>query len=228
MYFISKLLTSRNIRHGISTVEEGNLDHRFGQKDEVVANRKKFLDQIRIPIERSVFLEVQHGTKIIEATTSLAGIGFYSSAAAIKADAIFTKEKNLAPVMLTADCIPALFYDRANQIVGLVHLSRHNTKEAFAQIVASFMRREYSTSMQELKIFFGPSIKKESYIIDEYPEGYDLVAENINQLLLKGIREENIFVDPIDTAASKDFFSHYRAVRNKEDEGRFATVVMLV
>ena len=228
MYFIAKLLTNRNIRHGISTVEEGNIDHRFGQKEVVVANRRKFLDQIRVPVERSVFVEVQHSTKIIEATTSLAGIGFYSSAVAIKADAIFTKEKNLAPVMLTADCIPALFYDRASQIVGLVHLSRHNTKEAFSQIVISFMRREYNTNLQELKIFFGPSIKKESYILPEYPDGFDLVGENLKQLLLKGIRDENIFVDSIDTAVSLEFFSHYRAVRKKEDEGRFATVVMLV
>ena len=204
------------------------MDHRFGSKEEVVANRSKFLDQIRIPVERSIFIEVQHGTKIIEATTSLAGIGFYSHAAAIKADAIFTREKNLAPVMMTADCIPAIFYDRANQIIGLVHLSRHNTKEAFSQIVISFMRREYSTNLQELKVFFGPSIKKESYILPEYPDGFDLVGENMKQLLLKGIRDENIFIDSTDTAASKDFFSHYRAVRAKENEGRFASIAMLV
>lgn len=228
MYFISKLLTKRNIRHGISTVEDGNMDYRFGVKEQVISRRKKFFHQIRIPVERTVFINVQHGTKIVEGTTSLAGIGLHSSESAIKADAIVTRERNLALVVLTADCIPAIFYDRANEIIGLVHLSRHNTKEIFSQIVASQLKRDYGANLQDLKIFFGPSIKKESYILPEYPNGYDLVSDNVNQLLLKGIRQENIFVDPTDTALDGNFFSHYRAVREKEPEGRFATTVMLV
>lgn len=228
MYFISKLLTNRSIRHGISTTEEGNMDYRYGVKEEVVKARKKFFDKIRIPSERSVFLDVQHNTKIIEGTTSLAGVGFYSKEAAIKADAILTKEKNLALVILTADCIPAIFYDQENQVIGLVHLSRHNSREMFSQIVVSHLKREYNTDVQKLKIFFAPSIKKESYILPDYPNGYDLVSENVKQLMLKGVNEENIFVDSIDTAVSKQFFSHYKAARDKGLEGRFATVVMLV
>lgn len=204
------------------------MSHRFGSKESVVENRRNFLNQIRIPSERSVFIEVQHGTKIIEGTTSLAGIGFGSSASAIKADAIFTKERNLALVVLTADCIPAIIYDRTNQILGLIHLSRHNTENSFSQIVISFMRREYNTNLSELKVFFGPSIKKGSYILSEYPDGYDLVSKNVHHLLLKGLSEENIFIDPTDTASSSDFYSHYRAARNKDEEGRFATVAMLV
>lgn len=228
MYFISKLLTNRNIRHGISTIEDGNMAFTYGTKEEVAKNRSKFFSGIKIPPERAVFLEVVHGTKIVEGTTSLAGIGFNSQETAIKADAIVTKEKNLALVILIADCIPAIFYDVANGILGLAHLSRHNTKNAFSQILVSLLKRDYGTNLQDLKVFFGPSIKKESYILPEYPKGYDLVSDNVNQLLLKGVREENILIDSTDTAASSEFFSHYRAVKNKETEGRFAIVAMLV
>jgi copper oxidase (laccase) domain-containing protein len=74
----------------------------------------------------------------------------------------------------------------------------------------------------------GPSIKKDSYLLEEYPNGYDLTGENIKQLLLKGVREENIIVDPTDTATDTNFFSHYRESRKKENEGRFLTTTMLV
>jgi copper oxidase (laccase) domain-containing protein len=228
MYFIPRLLTNRYIRHGISTIENGNMSFKYGDRKSVIENRKKFFDNIRIPTERGVFLEVQHDTKIIEATHSLAGTGFYSQETAIKADALITKEKNLALVLLTADCIPAIIFDRANQILGVAHLSRHNSKLKFVQTLVSFMKRECGTNIQDLKVFFGPSIQKKSYILPDFPNGYDLIEENIQQLLLKGVRLENISFESIDTVTSSDFFSHYRVTRSKEDEARFATAVMLV
>jgi copper oxidase (laccase) domain-containing protein len=228
MYFIPRILTNRYIRHGISTIEDGNMSFKYGNRQNVIENRKNFLNKVRIPIERATFLDVQHGTKIIEATQSLAGIGFYSQESQIKADAIFTKEKNLALVLTTADCIPVIIYDYAHGVIGLAHLSRLNSGLKFAQILMSFMKREFDSSIFGLQIFFGPSIQKSSYILPDYSKGFDLTNQNIDQLLLKGIKRENIFIDSRDTAKSSDFFSHYRDMRNKVDEGRFATTAMLV
>lgn len=228
MYFIPQLLTNRFVRHYISTKEEGNMSYVYGERDEVLANRKKFFTDIRIPTERAIIIGVQHGTKIIEASSSLGGTGFNSEASAIKSDAIITREKNLAVALLTADCIPAIFFDRPNGVLCLAHLSRKNTEEKFAQIIISYFRREFDTNLHELKVFMGPSIKKESYILEDYPQGFDLTGENSKQLLLKGIREENIVVDPTDTTTDSNFFSHFRDSRNKEVEGRFITAAVLV
>lgn len=204
------------------------MSYDFGDKEKVLENRRKFLEDIRIPVERAVFLDVQHGNKIIQATNSLAGVGFFSQETAIKADGIVTTEKNLALIVLTADCIPAIFYDKKNEVLGLAHISRHNTQAGFSQAFVSFLKREYGTNIQELKVFFAPSIKKESYILPDYPQGFDLTGENVNQLLLKGIPEENMYVDPTNTARTFEFFSHYRSIRGGEREGRFATAAMLV
>jgi len=228
MYFIPQLLANRFVRHHISTKEEGNMSYVYGEREEVLANRKKFFTDIRIPTERAIIIEVQHGTKIIEASSSLGGTGFNSEASAIKADAIITREKNLAVGLLTADCIPVILFDRPNGVLCLAHLSRKNTEEKFAQIIISFFRREYDTNLHELKVFMGPSIKKESYILEEYQNGYDLTGENSKQLLLKGVREENIIIDPTDTAHDPNFFSHYKDSRNKLNEGRFLTTTMLI
>ncbi len=228
MYFIPQLLTNRFVRHHISTKDEGNMSYVYGEREEVLSNRKKFFTDIRIPTERAIIIEVQHGTKIIEASSSLGGTGINSAASAIKADAIVTREKNLAVGLLTADCIPAIIFDRPNGILCLAHISRKNTESRFSQILISFFRREYDTNLHELKVFMGPSIKKESYMLEEHPNGYDLIGENMQQLLLKGVRAENIVVDTTDTARDSNFFSHYRDSRNKENEGRFLTTTMLI
>jgi len=209
-------------------VEDGNMAFSYGEKNTVIENRKAFLQKLKIPKERSIFLELMHGTKIVEVNQTLAGTGFNTCELAIKADAIFTKEKDLALIILTGDCIPAIFFDGSNQLLGVVHLSRHNTQKAFVQIVVSYLKREHKTHLQELMVFFAPSILKNSYILPDHPEGFDLVGENFDQLRLKGVKEENIYIGNVDVAKDKEFFSHYRAVRDKSPEGRSATIVMLV
>lgn len=228
MHFISPLLSQTKVNHYISTIDNGNMSFGFGKKESVIENREKFLSEIKIPSERVVVLKAQHGTKIIEATESLAGTGIFSSETAIKADALVTREKNLALFLLTADCIPAIFYNREKEVIGLSHISRRNTMQGFSQILVSLFKRDYEINPHTLTVYFGPSIKKESYVLPEYPHGFDLIEENINQLAFKGVLKENIHIDLSDTASSSNFFSHYRAARTPEDEGRVATVLMQV
>jgi copper oxidase (laccase) domain-containing protein len=45
--------------------------------------------------------------------------------------------------------------------------------------------------------------------------------------LLPGVQPEKVHVDGTNTYTSPNYFSHYRAARTGEREGRFATVVVL-
>lgn len=228
MYFIRQILTIKGLRHGISTVSDGNMDFRFEEnKEQVKKNRKNFFNNLSIPPERSVFLNVQHGIKIINANHSLAGTGFNSSESAIKADALITQEKNLALVVLTADCIPAIIFDDEKSMICLAHISRHNTKLAFPQVLTAYIKREYGIDPKKLNVFFGPAIQKDSYVLPQFQRGFDLIGESISQFILRGVRRENIVADINDTAINPEFFSHYRDVRSKTPEGRFVTTIML-
>lgn len=209
-------------------MSDGNMSFNFGETEDVKKSRRNFLTNLHIPSERSIFIEVQHGTKIIKGTTSLAGTGFNSKGTAIKADGIITTEKNLALVILTGDCIPVILLDKSLGLLALAHVSRLNSRLAFLQILVTLLKREFDVNPHDLQVYFGPSIKRDSYILPQYPKGYDLVGESANQLILKGVKRENITIDPIDTAINPEFFSHYRDIRSKSSEGRFATAAMLV
>lgn len=228
MYFLRQILTIKGLRHGISNVSDGNMDYRFDDnKEHVKKYRKNFFNNLSIPPERSVFLNVQHGIKIINATHSLAGTGFNSYEAAIKADALITQEKNLALAVLTADCIPAIIFDNDKSMICLAHISRHNSKLAFPQVLVTQIKREYGIDPKNLNVFFGPAIHKESYILPQFQKGFDLVGESMSQFILKGVKRENIIMDNNDTAINPEFFSHYRDVRSRTSEGRFITTIML-
>ncbi len=65
----------------------------------------------------------------------------------------------------------------------------------------------------------------------DLPDGQttvDIVGYSKRQLIEAGVKEENIEVSDIDTAADSTFFSHYRSKKTGEAEGRFATVVGMV
>lgn len=228
MYFIPKLLTQTKINHYISDLSDGNMSFDYGEREAVIKNRKNFLIKTRIPSERVVNLFVQHGTKIIDATQSLAGTGVFSSETAIKADALVTREKNLALMLLTADCLPIVMFDPNNSVLGLAHVSRLNSVHGFAQTLVTYFTKNYGSNPSNIQVYIGPSIYKSSYKIPEFPDGFDLIGENLKQLQFKGILDDNIFAESPDTVTSKEFFSHYRAVRENESEGRFATVAMQV
>ncbi len=55
----------------------------------------------------------------------------------------------------------------------------------------------------------------------------NIVGLNVYQLTTAGVRDENIFVSQHCTAHSDKFYSHYRDVKDKKPEARFAAVIGL-
>mgnify|MGYP001574386810 CR=1 FL=1 len=103
----------------------------------------------------------------------------------------------------------------------------------------------YGSKPSDIIVYVGPGIHKESYkfenpiqknlpgwepFLEDLPDGQtaiDIVGYNTAQLTDSGVLQGNIEACPIDTALDVNMFSHYRAVRTGEQEGRFGTVAMM-
>jgi copper oxidase (laccase) domain-containing protein len=108
------------------------------------------------------------------------------------------------------------------------------------------------STIYDLRVTIGPGVRKETYIkygekleyfvnnitdkqewrefmVDrgEGKMGLDLAGYVCKQAMMKGVKKENIEVSPVDTIADNNYFSHYRAGMGGENEGRFATAVMI-
>lgn len=222
--------TSRN--------DHGNMAFKYGDEADVLESRNKFFDENGVKLFDAVVMQVEDADKIVKVNNDDKG-------QTVHAEAIMTKERGLVLFLTTADCLPIVIYDPARKAVALAHLGWKPTGLRLIEKVVREMQSAYKSNPEDLLVWIGPSIKKESYIVDNIAqksdplwapfikdEGnglfqVDLLGYNKAQLLEAGVLEENIEIDPNDTASNIAYFSHYRAIRSGEKEGRIATIVAL-
>ncbi len=241
MYQLDKLKNIPGLVHGFSDIKDGNMSFVWGEREEVIKNRKAFFDKLGVKSEDSAAMFLKHGTEIASVNESSKG------EEEIPVDCLITKSKNLFLLVLTADCLPIILYDPVNGVLALAHLSRINTPENFITKIIERMKSECSAQPENIIVGIGPCIQKKSYIFsgDEFekripdegifngfvtdlPGGgksIDLIGYNVEQMISAGIKKENIEISDIDTGRNMNFFSHYRSGSSGEPEGRMATVV---
>ena len=231
--------SSHDLIYETSTIKDGNLSFTYGERNEILENRKKFLSKFNLRLEDTVVMSLHHGENI--EIVDERNRGKDSS----PADTLVTQEPSLVLFLLTADCLPIVYYDPDNKVVALGHLGWRGTEAKLSQKVVRFLHEEFGSNPSELIISIGPGIHKESYRFDspdqkkvpgwepyltDSPDGniaVDIVGYNLKQLVESGVPKRNISVSNVDTCQSQDFFSYYRAKRTGEKEGRFATIVAL-
>lgn len=229
-----------------SQLSEGNMSFLFGVKEEVLENRKQFLEKNGINIERTVCMQVKHSDEVMIADERLAGVSMNDKESAMLCDGLITDQKNLFLFLLIADCIPVGFYDPKKEVVGIAHCG---WKELDLGIIESMIEKFtsiYQSDPKDIQSSIGPSIRKDSYIKENPSQKDDHkwqrfieVIENNNykvdivgfckdRLIRSGVKLENIIDSRIDTATDKRYFSHYRDKKDRtSDQGRFACVIGL-
>jgi polyphenol oxidase len=234
-----KIFENTNLKYAFSDISDGNMAFKYGEKEEVIENRKRFLEKNGIPADKCVGTTLVHDSQILVASQMDA------SQYAVKTkegDALITNEKDLFLFMSVADCLPIIIFDPVKEALALVHCGWKSTEEKLIQKVILKMVSEYGSRAENILVAIGPGIHKESYkkadhavktlkgwepFIINLPDGdtaVDLVGYNVFQLKQSGILSENIEISPVDTAKDKNYFSHYRSVCTGKPEGRFCTV----
>ena len=246
MYRLKRLLEFKNLVHGFSTIADGNMSFRWGKEEEVIKNKQKFLESLGVHPASCVQMQVLDDAVVREITPEEAGISLEKDHV-LEADALVTDRKDLFLFLVIADCLPMIFFDRKRSVVSLAHLGWKSTDQKLAPAVVGFMKEHYGSCPADIVVGIGPGVKKGSYrfpnplqrglrkewelFLDHSTAGFtaiDVVGYNRRQLIDAGIREENISVSDVDTITSRDFFSHYRAQRAGEKEGRFAAAVGII
>lgn len=159
------------------------------------------------------------------------------------ADAHFTREKNLALCVITADCVPVFFYDHHTGLIAGVHAGWRGVA---ARIIPKTIQKLVSEGAvaNRLNVIIGPHIQKQSFEVgtdvrDQIlsslgplsPAERSIYAESVSaskalvdlnqvvrtQLQQEGIELDNLFSLHIDTVTDPQFHSHRR---DKEKAGR--------
>ena len=154
-------------------------------------------------------------------------------------DAFITNLPGVAIGARTADCVPILLYDPVRRVIAAVHSGGKGTVLRVSHGAIDMMEEIFGTAPEDLQAVIGPCIGPDSFQVgEEVAEKFkdagfpmpriwtfqgpgdgtpmsgghhiDLVKANEWLLLERGLREENIRVDAIDTYQDPTFFSARR------------------
>lgn len=162
----------------------------------------------------------------------------------VESDALVTNEVKKPLLIFTADCVPLVFYDEVNKIVGLAHAGWKGTYLEIAKNTLKVMEDKYKSKAENIKVFIGPHISADVYkvskeLIEKFAElnvenyyreeagEFYLNLEQINKQILirNGIKESNISVSGLCTLKDNDKLFSFR--QDKGTDKRIATVIEL-
>ncbi|MDR0677071.1 MAG: peptidoglycan editing factor PgeF [Holosporaceae bacterium] len=198
---------------------------RFVGDDEQLVFQNLDIARKHLGVSKLVTLQQAHGRQCIVADCK-------TESGSI-ADAIVTKEKDIAIGILTADCAPILFLDEINEVIGAAHAG---WRGIMSGIIISTVQTMLNVGavLDNIKVAVGPCILQKSYIVDEdFKEHleerqncfgfinsnmcFDLPKCCFYELLETGIEKNNIDLMMVDTYADPENYFSYRFAKNNSD-----------
>lgn len=167
----------------------------------------------------------------------------------IVADGLMTQERNVVLAHRVADCCPIVILDRKKKALTTLHAGWRGSTLGIIGMGILSLQATYKSHIDDIWIWIGPCIQKDSYISREVPvqsqfapwknhihvrdDGFhvDLPGFAFEEAVRLGVDETHIINDGRDTYTEREiFFSHKRAVdeQNIADDQRFVVAAWLV
>jgi len=209
--------------------------------DEIVANRQKIISELDLSEKAYFVVANQTHSDNITVITEPETKGWEALENAVaNSDALITDIPGVMLVILTADCVPILLYDRKKKVVAAVHAGWKGTRAQIVYKTVKKMEEVYGSDPTDILAGIAPSIGKCCYEVGvevaehfaEVPEALrekgekymlDLPAVNHYQLRKSGLEEANIELSGVCTACEVDDFFSYR--KEQRCSGRFMSLI---
>lgn len=101
-----------------------------------------------------------------------------------KADAMVTRQKNIALGILTADCCPILFADNENGVIGAAHAGWRGALAGVVPNTISAMQK-IGAHLGDIRAAIGPTIQQESYEVGAEVYQAFMQADSVNERFFK-------------------------------------------
>lgn len=150
---VRTLITTR--QGGVSTAPYGSLNvgaHVGDDAQAVARNRALVQQQVPLPL---AYLNQTHSSMVVRAGDSVE--------TALSADASFDNEGAAACAVMTADCLPVLFCDRAGSVVAAAHAGWRGLAGGVLQNTVAAM----GVPPVEVMAYFGPAIGAEAFEVGQ-------------------------------------------------------------
>ncbi len=233
---------ANNIMCGFST-REFNYDFRAGSSlldhQEILRNREEFFESLSLKLQNSVFLEQVHEAEIKEITKADRGMGAHHFKNSIAGtDAAITALLDTPLCLLSADCLPLVFWHPQDNIIGIAHAGWRGLKAGIAFKTAQKISRICKRPSAQIRVFIGPGLRSCCYEVSSDFQQYfpncvlrskdrfylDLLKIVFSQLSKAGIAEGNIIDSALCTKCNSSAFFSFRGGDQKKRMLSFVTL----
>jgi len=226
-----------------STIEDGNIDYRFGSKEEVRENRKQLFKELKLNALDVIEGQQIHFKRLLSLDYDNAKMWRGTNITGV--DGLLTDQKDIAFMLRVADCIPLVLFDPIKHATALIHVGWKGAVLGIHTDAVAKMISDYHSQAKDMIAWLGPSAQACCYLSPEEPEqihnkafkpyikkktsGWqvDLPAFVTDSLKQVGVLRKNTLSDPNCTIETDWLFSHQRSQKKQQPEGRFAVLVKL-
>ncbi len=198
--------------------------------ENILINRALAMGALGVPVESLLTVRQVHGTTAIFVTQTWEE--------SPRADALLTKRRDVTLAVQTADCVPVLFMDTENQIIGAIHAGWRgalagiieSTLDALLEIGGDPLTTLASIGPCISQKFFEVGSEVEAAFLEKHPENKQFFKKDADSLFFDlsgyvkhilekaGVKEVELL--PYDTYRQEDqFFSCRRSTHRKENFG---------
>lgn len=211
----------------------------------VLQNRQKLSALVGCSLQDFVCANQTHSANFHRVVANDKGRGSKQQDTAIaNTDALYTFEPGIMLVGFTADCVPVIFHDETNGLIGVIHSGWQGTVKEITIKLFAHLHQNEGCNMTNIKVQIGAALSQEKFEVDEdvflrfkslgYAEEFMYYNEQTgkyhidNQLVVKrqcelsGIPSEQIVLDRTCTFKSPDGFSY----REDKQCGRHAAFII--
>lgn len=228
--------------HGVATAQFGNMSFLYGEHNQVVTNRGKFLTSLKINPENTAVAQLFHEADVLEVTEKDRGKGVEETKSLLSGDILITNKPDTFLFFVVADCLALFLYDPVTRCCALAHAGWKGVHREVPRVAVQALQDRYGAKPENIWVGMSPSLKKESAKFKDlnqlkYPQWQpyiykvgdfyhvDISRFATDQLLSCGIYEEHIEESPIDTRVDPNYFSHRRSAEENIPEQRFGCVI---
>ena len=207
----------------------GNLSFSKDNHNEVLLNRIKLSKKYKYNNDKLRHMQQIHSSNIQV-------INHKSDILIKNCDGLITHEKNLALMVLVADCIPILIEDKVKGVISAVHAGRNSTFLNISKLSIQKMIKQFDCKPKDIFVRMGPSIQQCCYEISEelkniveksfgkeFLNGRYLNLQELNKQQCIEVGVENIEISYICTKCSNEEYYSYRA---GDKVKRFAGIII--
>ena len=218
----------------VSSVEDGVMNFKNNDSEEVFHNRIAFLDAAdgidpaTATLVQVTYQDTTDFTRYKVVDDENAGEGILEPHSSLVADALVATRPDQALFLPLADCVGAIIYDSVEKILMVSHLGRHSIEQSGGQKSIEYLVNEFDSQPANLLVWLSPAAGKENYPLNAF-DGKGMHEVIVSQMIHAGVDLNNIEVSHVDTTENPDYFSHSEYLKGEQPyDGRFAIVAMMI